>query len=89
MRASLTTRFVSHPAIDFGGRRRAARRPQLGLGRTPITYHRPLALRSAGASIAALRTCTSTFRFPSVGRVGRVSVRRSRLPLGLPRTRRG
>jgi hypothetical protein len=89
MRASLTARFVTHPAIDFGGRRPGARRPHLGLARAPITYHLPLAARSAGATVAALRPCTSTFRFPSVGRVGRVSARRSRLPLGLPRTRRG
>lgn len=89
MRASLTARFVSHPDIDFGSRRAAARRPSLGLDRAPVTYHRPLSGRVRGASVAALRAYTSTFRFPSVGRVGRVSARRTRLPLGLPRTRRG
>lgn len=89
MRVSLTARFVSHPAIDFGVRRSAARRPHLGLGRVSVTYHRPLAARRSAPTVVALRSQTSTFRFPSVGRVGRVSDRRALLPLGLPRSRRG
>ena len=88
MRVSLTARFVSHPAIDFGARRAAGRHRRLGLSRSPLTYHPSVSARHRALTIAALRSQTSRFRFPSVGSVGRVSPRRAILPLGLPRARR-
>jgi hypothetical protein len=88
MRVSLTARFVSHPAIDFGARRAAGRRHRLGLRGIRLTYHPSISARHPAPTIAALRSPTSRFRFPSVGSVGRVSPRRAILPLGLPRPRR-
>lgn len=88
MRVSLTASFVSHPSIAFGVGRGSARRPRMGLGRDTTVYHRPRAARQTAPTIAALRSQTSRFRFPSVGRIGRVSPRRALLPLGLPRARR-
>lgn len=87
MRVSLTARFVSHPAIDFGARRAAGRRRSLGLQGSTLIYHAS-SLRHRAPTIAALRVPTSRFRFPSVGSVGRVSPRRALLSLGLPRARR-
>jgi len=87
MRVSLTARFVSHPAIDFGARRAAGRKRSLGLRSSALIYHAsPIARQRA--TTAALRSPTSRFRFPSVGSVGRVSPRRALLSLGLPRARR-
>ena len=88
MRVSLTARFVSHPAIDFGARRAAGRKHSLGLRRSPVTYHPRRIARRRAPTVAALRSPTSRFRFPSVGRVGRVGPRRALLSLGLPRARR-
>jgi hypothetical protein len=88
MRVSLTARFVSHPAIDFGARRAAGRRRRLGLHGTALTYHPSVSARYRAPTIVALRSQTSRFRFPSVGSVGRVSPRHAILPLGLPRARR-
>jgi hypothetical protein len=88
MRVSLTARFVSHPAIDFGARRAAGRRRSLGLRSSSTTYHAASLRRHRTPTIAALRAPTSRFRFPSVGGVGRVSPRRALLSLGLPRARR-
>jgi hypothetical protein len=88
MRVSLTARFVSHPAIDFGARRAAGGRRRLGLHDTSPTYHPSGSTRHRAPTIVALRSQTSRFRFPSVGSVGRVSPRRAILPLGLPRARR-
>jgi len=87
MRPSLTSRFISHPSIDFP-ERRAARQQRLGLGSAHLTFIAPVGARRE-ATVAALRSPTSRFRFPSVGSVGRVSPRRAILPLGLPRARRG
>lgn len=88
MRVSLVARYVSHPTIDFGSGRRSARRARLGLVPSPIVYH--VSRRAVGAlpSIRALRVQTSEFRFPSVGRVGRVHPRRSVPSFGLSRARR-
>jgi hypothetical protein len=88
MRASLTARFVHHPAIDFGARRAAGRRPTLGLRTSSLIYHVSAPARHRAPTIAALRAPTSRFRFPSVGSVGRISPRRALLSLGLPRARR-
>lgn len=88
MRVSLTARYVSHPTIDFGGGRTSGSRPRLGLGRAAIVYHRPRAARHLVASVAALRSQTSGFRFPSVGRSGRVLTRRAPQSLGTTRARR-
>ena len=88
MRVSLTARFVSHPAIDFGARRAAGRLRRLGLNGTNLTYHPSVSARHRAPTIVALRSQTSRFRFPSVGSVGRVSPRRAILLLGLPRARR-
>jgi hypothetical protein len=87
MRVSLVARFVSHPSIDFGTRRRSGRRSRLGLDRPMTVYHRPRR-RDAVASVAALRSQTSRFRFPAVGRATRLPARRPALPFGLPRARR-
>jgi hypothetical protein len=88
MRASLTARYVSHPAIDFGARRAAGRRRSLGLYGPSLIYHASNPARHRAPTIAALRSPTSRFRFPSVGRIGRVSPRRALLSLGLQRARR-
>jgi hypothetical protein len=88
MRASLTARFVSHPAIDFGARRAAGRKRTLGLQTSSLTYHATSLAHHHAPTIAALRSPTSRFRFPSMGRVGHVSPRRALLSLGLPRARR-
>jgi hypothetical protein len=40
------------------------------------------------ATIGALRSQTSRFRFPAVGRATRLPARRPALPFGLPRARR-
>ncbi len=39
-------------------------------------------------SVNALRSETSRFRFPAVGRAARMPARRPALPFGLPRSRR-
>lgn len=89
MRVSLVARFISHPTIDFGSGRRSARRPRLGLARTPTTYHRPRSAMAPTATVRALRSQTSRFRFPAVGRATRLPARRSHaLPFGVPRSRR-
>lgn len=88
MRASLTARYVSHPAIEFGARRVAGYRRTLGLYGAAVTYHSSPIARHRAPTIAALRSPTSRFRFPSVGRIGRVSPRRALLSLGLQRARR-
>lgn len=88
MRVSLVARFVSHPAIDFGAGRRWAHRPRLGLAATRIVYHRPRSSVAANATVRSLRSQTSRFRFPAVGRATRLPARRAALPFGLPRARR-
>jgi len=88
MRVSLTARFVSHPFIEFGARRTSGRRPRLGLAASPVTYHPSRPARHQASGLAALRAQTGHFRFPSVGRVGRVGPRRALQSLGLPRARR-
>lgn len=87
MRVSLVARLVSHPSIDFGARRRSGPRARLGLGRGSTVYHRPRSIAVA-ASVRALRSTTSRFRFPAVGRATRLPARRPALPFGLPRARR-
>jgi hypothetical protein len=87
MRVSLVARFVTHPSIDFGDGRRRGHRPRLGLDRPITVYHRPRPGANA-PSIAALRSQTSRFRFPAVGRATRLPARRPALPFGLPRARR-
>ena len=82
MRVSLVARLVSHPAIDFGSRRDAAHRARLGLDRDRTVYHRPRRTVT-GPSITALRSETSRFRFPAVGRATRLPARRQPLPFGL------
>jgi hypothetical protein len=89
MRVSLTARYVSHPSIDFGRRRAADSRPRLGLGRSVIVYHLPRAARRRAPSVDVLRSHTSGFSFPTVGRSGRVLTRRAPLSLGTTRARRG
>jgi hypothetical protein len=88
MRVSLTARFVAHPIIEFGPPRAAGHRPRLGLSRPTTVYHRPRRTLHVAPTIGSLRSQTSRFRFPSIGRVGRTRVRRTSLPLGLPRARR-
>jgi hypothetical protein len=88
MRVSLTARYVSHPTIDFRRRRTAGSRPRLGLAHGPIVYHRPRVTRHLTASVAALRSQTSSFSFPTVGRSGRVLTRRAPQSLGTSRARR-
>lgn len=87
MRVSLVARFVSHPSIDFGSGRASAHRSRLGLARSRTVYHRSRTARTL-ASVAALRSQTSRFRFPAVDRALRVPARRPALPFGLPRARR-
>lgn len=88
MRVSLTARYVSHPSIDFGSRRAGGRRLRLGLARGATTFHRPRALRASSPTIGALRSLTSRFSFPSVGRAGRSGDRRVAQSSGSPRVRR-
>jgi hypothetical protein len=90
MRVSLVARFVSHPSIDFGSGRRTAGRGRLGLnlGRPRTTYHRPRRATASAAGVSALRSLTSRFRFPVLGRATRIPARRHALPFGLPRARR-
>ena len=88
MRVSLVARFVSHPTIDFGASRRSAHRQRLGLERSPTVYHRPRSAVAPLATVRALRSQTSRFRFPAVGRATRLPARRPALPFGLPRARR-
>jgi hypothetical protein len=88
MRASLVARFVSHPIIDFGATRRTAHRPRLGLGSPATVYHRPRSAVAPVATVRSLRSQTSRFRFPAVGRAARRPARRLALPFGVPRARR-
>jgi len=83
MRVSLTARFVSHPSIDFRGRRAGVRRMRLGLGRESTVYQRPIASRSVSPTVGALRSPTSDFRYSSVSHVRRGSSRHAVAPLGL------
>jgi hypothetical protein len=52
-------------------------------------YHRVRHGDGAKVSVSALRSQTSRFRFPAVGRATRLPARRPALPFGLPRARRG
>ena len=88
MRVSLVARFVSHPSIDFGTGRRSAHRPRLGLSNPRTVYHRPRSAVTQVATVRALRSQTSRFRFPAVGRATRLPARRPALPFGVPRARR-
>ncbi len=88
MRVSLVARFVSHPAIDFGAGRRSMHLPRLGLPTNRTTYHRPRSAVATIATVRALRSQTSRFRFPAVGRATRLPARRPALPFGVPRARR-
>ena len=88
MRVSLVARFVSHPVIDFGPGRRSAHRARLGLDRLRTVYHRPRRRLESAATVSALRSQTSRFRFPAVGRATRLPARRPALPFGVPRARR-
>lgn len=88
MRVSLVARFVSHPSIDFGAGRRGANRSRLGLDGLRTVYHRPRRSTAMTPTITALRSQTSRFRFPAVGRATRLPARRPALPFGLPRARR-
>ena len=89
MRVSLVARFISHPTIDFGAGRRSAHRPRLGLERMRTVYHRPKSAVPSSATIRALRSQTSRFRFPAVGHARRLPARPSHaLPFGVPRSRR-
>jgi hypothetical protein len=88
MRVSLVARFISHPTIDFGAGRRSAHRPRLGLERMRTVYHRPKSAVPSSATIRALRSQTSRFRFPAVGHATRIPARRPALPFGVPRSRR-
>jgi hypothetical protein len=88
MRVSLTARYVSHPTIDFGSRRRTGQRARLGLRRPTTVYHQPRARLHAIPTISALRPQTSQFHYSTVSRPGRVRDHRAALPLGLPRARR-
>jgi len=88
MRASLVARLVSHPTIDFGAGRHPANRSRLGLGRSRTVYHASRRPSVSVATIGALRSETSRFRFPAVGRATRAPARRPALPFGLPRARR-
>jgi len=88
MRVSLTARYVSRPTIEFGPQRASGSRPRLGLGQRATVYHRPRAARHRLPTVAALRSQTSGFTFPSVGRPGRVRAPRATLSLGTSRARR-
>jgi hypothetical protein len=88
MRVSLTARYVSRPTIHFGADRARTRRRRLGLMQTATVYHRPRIASRAAPTVASLRSQTSHFRFPAVGRAVRLRDRRTALPLGLQRARR-
>jgi hypothetical protein len=88
MRVSLVARLVSHPSIDFGSGRSSVHRSRLGLDRGRTVYHRPRRSTAISATVGALRSQTSRFRFPAVGRATRLPARRPALPFGLPRARR-
>ncbi|MCV0403970.1 MAG: hypothetical protein K5924_09715 [Chloroflexi bacterium] len=88
MRVSLVARYVSHPTIDFGTGRRTAHRPRLGLAAAMTVYHRPRSAALTIPTVGALRSQTSRFRFPAVGRATRLPARRPALPFGVPRARR-
>jgi hypothetical protein len=88
MRVSLVARYVSHPVMDFGRSRRAGTRSRLGLNRSSTVYHRPRRSVLRQPTIGALRSQTSRFRFPSVGRLARIPARRAVSPFGLLRARR-
>jgi hypothetical protein len=89
MRVSLTARYVSHPLIDFGSRRSARRGRWLTPSYPTTGYHRPRRSHGLVPTVGSLRSQTSRFRFASLPRVGRSRARRSSLPLGQPRARRG
>jgi hypothetical protein len=88
MRVSVVARLVSHPSIDFGAGRGSVHRSRLGLDRDRTVYHRPRSAVAAAATVRSLRSQTSRFRFPAVGRATRMPARRPALPFGLPRARR-
>ena len=88
MRVSLLAGLVSHPPFDFGTQR-SARLPRLGVRGGRTTYHHVRRGRAAVPTVDALRSETSRFRFPAVGRATRLPARRPALPFGLPRARRG
>jgi hypothetical protein len=88
MRVSLLARLVSHPPVDFGPDRRPARLPRLTTRLPRTTYHRAHRAGAGAPSVSALRSETSRFRFPAVGRATRLPARRPALPFGLPRARR-
>jgi hypothetical protein len=88
MRVSVVARLVSHPSIDFGSGRGTVHRSRLGLDRGRTVYHRPRRDAAVVATVSALRSETSRFRFPAVGRATRLPARRPALPFGLPRARR-
>lgn len=88
MRVSLVARYVSFPSITFGSGGRAAHRRRLGLTRSATVFHRSRRAPPPVATVRALRPETSRFRFPAVGRPGRVRTHRRSLPLGLPRAHR-
>jgi hypothetical protein len=88
MRVSLVARLVSHPSIDFGSGHRSVQQSRLGLDRSRTVYHRPRRSAAVVATVSALRSQTSRFRFPAVGRATRLPARRPALPFGLPRARR-
>lgn len=88
MRVSLVARLVSHPSIDFGTGRRSARVPRLRMGVPRTTYHHARRAVPMVPSVSSLRSETSRFRFPAVGRATRLPARRPALPFGLPRARR-
>jgi hypothetical protein len=88
MRVSVVARLVSHPSIDFGSGHGSVLRSRLGLDRGLTVYHRPRRAIAVAATVGALRSQTSRFRFPAVGRATRLPARRPALPFGLPRARR-
>ena len=69
MRVSVVARFVSHPFVRFGVHGRfAGSSRRLGLPRSGTVFH---ARRGRGpVTVAILRSPTSQFRFPTVGRLG-------------------
>ena len=58
------------------------------LDRSWTIYHRSHRPTRVAVSVSALRSETSRFRFPAVGRATRLPARRPALPFGLPRARR-
>ncbi len=75
---------ASHPNMTFHSGPRRTGRARLGLARAAVTYHQPRTERTA-----QMRSPSTQFSFPVMGRLGQVAVRRSVLQLGLPRVRRG